>query len=107
MNSLAHFRYLALVLLAACGPSGGQSDATLTVTLLGAAYPVSQIVRPGDRGYFTVVFSDTTSHRYYASCSRAAFSGIEWETITPHVAVRVGVARGGVSDARTPESPPE
>lgn len=81
MNSRAHFRYLAVVLLAACGPSGGQSDAALTVTLLGAAYPVSQIVRRGDRGYFTLVFPDTTSHRYYASYSRAAFSGIEWETI--------------------------
>jgi hypothetical protein len=48
--------------------------------MLGEHYPVSQIVRERDGAFFTVAFSDTTSARYFASCSRAAYIGVEWAT---------------------------
>jgi hypothetical protein len=72
---------LAGLVLAGCKPAAPPKSPS--IFLLGVHYPVSQIVSRGDSAYFTVEFSDTNSHRYYASCSRAAFSGIEWESFGP------------------------
>jgi hypothetical protein len=69
------------LMLAACEPAAPPK--TPTISILGVHYPVSQLISHGDSAYFTVEFSETTSHRYFASCSRAAFSGIEWESFDP------------------------
>jgi hypothetical protein len=70
----------AVLLLVACGSAERQPHTRATISVLDAHYPVSQITREGDWAYFTVVYSDTASHRYFASCSRAAYGGMEWPT---------------------------
>jgi hypothetical protein len=66
--------------LAACGSTGDTPSAAPTITILDERLPVSQISRRGEWAYFTIIYSDAahTTHRYFASCSQAAYSGMEY-----------------------------
>lgn len=78
------------LLLGGCTPTANRHRPAATITMLGSRYAVSQIERQGDWAYFTVVYSDTVSHRYFASCSRATYGGMEWPTAPqrdPRVAI--------------------